>query len=125
MGECKVLGFRIFFLFGASRGWSSLFSPSLSIFLAFSFPFDFCFGIGVSSDSDKSTDGMSDVIGFSTLADCMGLGLVAVNQGRPRLSDLPGKKYLQPCEADDVADGAAPINTGIVPVSIAKILISL
>ena len=92
--------------------------------MAFSFPFDFGFGVGVSGDSDDLEDGMSDVVAFSTLADCMGPGLVAVNRGRPRLSDLPDKKYLRPCEADDVADGAAPMNTGVFPSSIAENFIS-
>jgi hypothetical protein len=112
----------IFLLAGALRGLSSS-SLSLFAFLAFPFPFDgfdLCFGVGVIGEggSNESADGMS-IEGFSTLRDCVGLAFLAVRRGRPKLSDLPGKKYLRPCVADDVADGAAPINTGVFPSSIA------
>ena len=93
--------------------------------MAFPFPFDFGFGVGDRDDSFGLEDVMSDVVAFSTLADRIGSGLVAVNRGRPRLSDFPGKKYLRPCEADDVVDGATPTNTGVFPSSIAKESISL
>lgn len=117
-----LVSLGIFLLAGASRGLSSLFSLSLLAFLAFPFPFDgfgLCFGVGVSGERGFN-ESLADGMRIEVLLTLRGLALpAAVRRGRPKLSDLPGKKYLRPCAADDVADGAAPINTGVFPSSIA------